>query len=112
VIFLSICYNAPWVALLLRKPRVTAIGLHGQMRLEIPPVDSVINYDIPTHSMDYIHRVGQNSGAMTMVVDRVEEDQQFTTNEVKEQKGKRWKVTLNCGGHNVGCVRVSESSLC
>ncbi|KAL0993001.1 hypothetical protein UPYG_G00102010 [Umbra pygmaea] len=91
IIFCSTCNTTQRVALLLRNLGITAIPLHGQMSqdkrlgslnkfksksrsvllatdvasrgLDIPHVDCVINYDIPTHSKDYIHRVGRTARA-------------------------------------------------
>ncbi|XP_066515641.1 probable ATP-dependent RNA helicase DDX47 [Hoplias malabaricus] len=91
MVFTGTCNNAQRVALLLRNLGITAIPLHGQMSqnkrlgalnkfksksrsvllatdvasrgLDIPHVDCVINFDIPTHSKDYIHRVGRTARA-------------------------------------------------
>ncbi|KAI6213735.1 RNA helicase [Aphelenchoides besseyi] len=79
IIFCATCASVMKTAFMLRHLGFTSIALHGQMNqparigalnkfkakdwLDIANVDVVVNYDVPTNSKDYVHRVGRTARA-------------------------------------------------
>jgi ATP-dependent RNA helicase DDX47/RRP3 len=89
LVFGATCNNVQRLALMLRNLGFPAVCLHGQMNqtkrlgalqkfssgdrtilictdvasrgLDLPAVDVVVNYDLPGHGKEYVHRVGRTA---------------------------------------------------
>ncbi|KAI8998491.1 DEAD-domain-containing protein [Trametes punicea] len=125
IIFTRTVHDAQRLSIMLRTLGFPAIPLHGQLSqsarlgalgkfksggrrvlvatdvasrgLDIPSVDVVINYDIPTHSKDYIHRVGRTaragrSGKSITLVTQYDVELVLRIEEVIGKKMELWPV--------------------
>ncbi|KAI0780768.1 DEAD-domain-containing protein [Trametes elegans] len=125
IIFTRTVHDAQRLSIMLRTLGFPAIPLHGQLSqsarlgalgkfksggrrvlvatdvasrgLDIPSVDVVINYDIPTHSKDYIHRVGRTaragrSGKSITLVTQYDVELVLRIEQVTGKKMELWPV--------------------
>lgn len=140
IIFVDTQKHAQRIALVLRALGFSAVCIHGGMPqpkrlsalskfkggqrtilvatdvasrgLDIPRVDLVINFDIPSHGKDYVHRVGRTAraGRAGRALNLVSQYDLHNYREVEELIGKK----LECYPHEESTVllmlpRVSEA---